>query len=223
MGHARARQGEIVFRTHGGKRCGAGRKPVGERAGVVHARRPRLSGREPVLVTLKMQPRVWNLRTRRVIERLMPALAAARERFGVRVVQFSFQRDHVHLLVEAESECALSRALGGLATRVAKLLNRLMERRGKVFTDRFHGRVLTTPRQVRNALRYVLCNARRHDIAFTGPFDPFSSAAWFHGWCGDFGRPRQEPTVAPARSWQIIDGFLLYGRLDPFAIPGPRA
>jgi hypothetical protein len=50
----------------------------------------------------------------------------------------------------------------GLAIRIAKGLNRLWGRKGKVFEDRFHERVLETPREVRTALAYLVHNARRH-------------------------------------------------------------
>ena len=132
MAKARAPQREIVFHTRGGKRRGAGRKPVGERAGVSHAARPALSGREPVLVTLKMRPHVWNLRARRAFERLLPAFFAACERLGMRLVHFSVQHDHIHLIVEADDATALSRGVQSLSVRIARALNRMMERAGKV-------------------------------------------------------------------------------------------
>ena len=61
--------------------------------------------------------------------------------------------------------------------------NRLWKRLGKVFDDRFYDRVLRTPREVRNALAYVLDNARRHGVVIgPGEPDPFSSGRWFDGW-----------------------------------------
>ncbi|HEY6910167.1 MAG TPA: transposase, partial [Myxococcales bacterium] len=53
------------------------------------------------------------------------ALRAARERVGVRVIHYSIQGNHLHLIVEAESPEALSRAMQGLATRLARRLNQL--------------------------------------------------------------------------------------------------
>ena len=66
---------------------------------------------------------------------------------------------------------------------------------------------------------------RKHGIPFPGPFDPYSSAAWFHGWCAGFEDPipKSQPPIACARSWQLRTGFLLHGRLNPFAVPGPDA
>ncbi|MDG2305834.1 MAG: hypothetical protein P8R42_14555 [Candidatus Binatia bacterium] len=77
--------------------------------------------------------------------------------------------NHLHLIVEAQSELALSRGRQGLLIRIARALNKLMGRRGKVFTGRFHSRVLRTGREIQNALAYVLCNARKHGLARNGP------------------------------------------------------
>jgi REP element-mobilizing transposase RayT len=178
-----------------------------------------------VLVTLKLGQHVWNLRTRRAFERLLPRLAAARERLGMRLVHFSVQRDHIHLLVEACDTMALSRGIQGLSVRIARALNRMMHRRGKVFADRFHHRVLTTPRQVRNALAYVLCNARKHGHA---PWkhdwlDPYSSAPAFDGWRS---LDRDDDCVAAliivnARTWLLAIGWRRGGgSIDPDHCPG---
>ena len=42
--------------------------------------------------------------------------------------------------------------------RIARVLNKLWRRRGRVFADRYHDRILKTPREVKNALVYVLAN-----------------------------------------------------------------
>ena len=166
--------------SRGGKRKGAGRKPKGENAGVPHLRRPQFAARHPVHVTMRMLSGVGYLRgfsRKRAIE---DAFRAAKERFGVRVVHYSIQGNHLHLIVEADQPSALSRAMQGLAIRLARSLNRLAGRIGKVFSDRFHSHVLKTLREVANAIRYVLENFRHHlreDVAPEG-VDPCSSTGW---------------------------------------------
>jgi putative transposase len=154
----RPAQQQIAFGGRGGVRPGAGRKPKGPRAGVPHVARPALSGREPLLITMKVADHVWNLRARRAFDRVMRSFAAAQQRFGTRLVQYSVQRDHIHLIAEAVDEVSLSRSMQGLAVRIARTINRLMDRKGAVFADRYHERVLRTPRQTRWAIRYVLTN-----------------------------------------------------------------
>src|SRR5204862_6807235 len=94
---------------------------------------------------------------------------------------------------EADDARGLGRGMKGLCVRIARALNRLWKRVGSVFSDRYHARVLRTPREVRNALNYVLHNAARHGSRLGGP-DPCSSGAWFDGWRHDLGLTR----VAPA-------------------------
>jgi putative transposase len=109
-----------------------------------------------------MRPGVGYLRTQSRFELIRGALGAASDRFGMRVVHFSVQGNHLHLIVEAEGRDALSKSMKGLAVRVAVGLNRLAGRRGTVFADRYHVHVLATPREVANTLRYVLENHRKH-------------------------------------------------------------
>jgi len=75
-----------------------------------------------------------------------------------------------------------------LGARLARAVNRVFRRSGPVLADRYHVRVLRTPREVRNALAYVLLNARRHAaqvgrmVSRALRIDPASSGRWFDGW-----------------------------------------
>ena len=115
------------FRSWGGKRRGAGRKPTGERAGVRHQTREVLKARFPVHVTWRMRKNVWNLRSRRCFGVLARAFWRGADRFGFKLVHYSVQGNHLHLLVEARDERALSRGMNGLGVRVARGLNRVMK------------------------------------------------------------------------------------------------
>lgn len=185
--------------TWGGRRDNAGRKPMSGRRRVHHQTRPTHDPRCPIHVTLRTRPGVPSLRNATVFPVVRTALAAASTaRF--RLVQFSVQVDHVHLLVEADDTNALQRGLQGLAIRVARAANRVVGRRGKVWWDRYHARLLRTPREVRNALLYVLQNVRKH-LPGTRGADPCSSAPWFVGW-RTLLRPTSTPApVAKARTW----------------------
>ncbi len=150
-------------RGRGGARKNAGRKPKGDRAGVSHLARAHVSGREPLHVGLRLCRGLPNLRWPKVfavVERAFAETAAARDDF--RVTHYSVQGNHLHLIVEVESGTALSRGMQALTIRMAKALNRLAKRSGRVFADRFWSRLLATPREVRHAINYVLGNARQH-------------------------------------------------------------
>ena len=241
---ARGSQLAFAFRTWGGKRKGAGRPPKGNTAGVSHLRRPSFSRHHPVHVTLRVAAGVPSLRGGRLFEAVRFALAAGRERFGFRLVHYSVQSNHLHLIAEALDSRALTRGMQGLSVRIARSVNRMLARRGPLFADRYHSRALTTPRAVHFALRYVLLNARKHHTQTradsqsaevpTGFVDSRSSAAWFD----DFVRPRElafgaaqtrarwraasgvESPVAAAETWLLRLGYRRYGGFDVDDEPG---
>jgi REP element-mobilizing transposase RayT len=186
-------QVEMVFRTHGGKRPGAGRKPNRKHPGERHAARPEHNPRHPVHVTIRVVGSVDGLRRKDIYLALREATLVSAKREDFRIVQMCIQRDHVHLLVEADSKRALSNGIRGFSISAARQINKAItarggdRRTGRVIGDRFHARPLTSPRAVRNALAYILLNWRHHgeDLAphtQTWKVDPFSSGATFSGW-----------------------------------------
>jgi putative transposase len=159
----------------GGKRKGAGRPrtPGRLRRCVPHLRRPRLAARFPVHVTWRMSHGVWNLRSRRSFTRLRRAFYTSAVRFGYRIVHYAVMGNHMHLIVEARDEGALAIGMQSLGIRIAQSLNRLMERKGRVLSDRYHARILKTPTEVRTCVHYLQTNAQKH-YKVPGP-DPFTS------------------------------------------------
>jgi putative transposase len=124
-------------------------------------------------------------------------------------VHFSVQRDHVHLIVEASDATALSRGMRGLAIRCALGVNRALGRCGALWSDRYHALALSTPRMVRNALVYVLANARKH-LAFVG-IDPCSSARWFDGFADARPASPGDPPTRLPRTWLLRLGWRRHG------------
>ena len=221
-----SRQLAFRFRTWGGARPGAGRPRVAG-AGLPHTPRPALAARFPVHVTVRMAGHVYNLRSRRCFAVIAAAVERARDRAGMRLVQFSAQGNHVHLIAEASNARALARGVQGLSVRMARGLNRVMGRNGRVFADRYHARILKTPREVRFALRYVLLNFLKHARRSSRPWrnlplDPFSSAGRFDGWSRPTSwRPVVPVTVAPPGTWLLDNGWRRHGLLDPDERPPP--
>ena len=210
---------ELRPRTWGGKRPRAGRKPSGRKVGVPHRARPVHDARHPVHVTLRTCHGLPSLRMDPIFPAVRRGLAQA-SRGGLRVLQFSVQHDHVHLLVEALDVRVLSRGLQGLAIRIAKGVNRILGRRGRVWSDRFHARALRTPREVRNALVYVLHNWKKHVPGARG-LDWRSSAIWFQGWRVPIQSMKgRSPVVAP-RTWLAAIAWRRLGLLHPDDRPAP--
>jgi REP element-mobilizing transposase RayT len=129
--------------------------------------------------------------------------AALRERF--RIVHVSLQKTHVHLLVEAENKAALARGMQGFTISAARHINTALgdgagRRCGKVFADRYHLKVITSPTQAHHAIRYTLSNWRHHGedregLASTWLVDPFSSGILFPDWA----ELQDQPLMWPMR------------------------
>src|SRR4029079_2153627 len=104
-------------------------------------------------------------RTTRIVHEIERTFAAGCARAGFRLVHYSLQGNHAHLIVEVRDRGALGCGMKAIGARLARAVNRVAGRTGRVLADRYHSRLLDTPREVRNALRYVLLNARRHAAA----------------------------------------------------------
>jgi REP element-mobilizing transposase RayT len=223
----RASQMVLAFRSRGGRRKGAGRKRKPGFLRLPHSARERINERLPAHVTLKMMPRVPSLRLQPAFAVVKRAILARGASASFRILEFSVQDDHVHLLVEADDNPTLARGVQGLNVRIARGINKLRKKAGTVFRDRYHSRVLKTPREVTNALKYVLLNGAKH-IAQSGRrvargwLDPRSSAPSFDGWTEKRSTsPRRE--LPRARSWLLARGWReKCGLIDPADVPGVR-
>src|SRR6184192_2374479 len=199
----RERQGDLFLpkkrKVRPGVKLGRPRKNP-KRAGAPHLKRPTHKKQYPVHVVLRVASVLGSLRKRFMYRALREATIACAMRElayddvkgAFRIVHLSIQRTHVHLLVEADNKLALSRGMQSFQISAAKHINRaysvkakLVERRrGNVFVDRYHAEEITSPRQARRALAYVLNNWRKHDedrheYAKSWPIDPFSSGFMF--------------------------------------------
>ena len=230
-------QGEL-FRQHGGKRRGAGRPPKGPRSSERHKRRPAVRASQPVHVVLRCEPAVGSLRMRDLYHAIRWATVAMAKRDDCRIIHASIQGSHVHLIVEAKDRLRLARGIQAFQISAAQRINRAISKRtgvrrtGRVFVDRYHATILTSPRQVRHALAYVLNNWRRHGedrrgLARTWTMDPFSSGVLFDGW-KERERERFIPplpeTYRPlvvwfARSWLLTTGWRRHGLISVAEVP----
>jgi REP element-mobilizing transposase RayT len=185
----------------------------------------------PSHVTLRLRSVTPSLRCRRFLRELRPSLRKACERGGFRVVHYSVQRNHLHLLVESAGKEALGRGMKAISARVARAAQRSFGLRGPVLHGRYHLRILRTPREVRRALAYVLLNARkhwwqRHQALPPVRLDAASSGRWFDGWRrvpGSREPPSEAPgfrEVATPRTWLLSIGWRRHGLVDPAEIPG---
>jgi REP element-mobilizing transposase RayT len=157
--------------------------------------------------------------TREVLARTLAQPCSVAE---FRLVHYSVQSNHLHLVCEADGGRTLARGMQSLAVRIALRLNHLWKRIGSVFADRYHSRILRTPREVRNVLAYVLNNALKHGVRLLRREpDPHSSGRWFDGW-RDW-RPPSIPDASPtslAKTWLLAVGWRRHGLIQIAEVPG---
>ncbi|HEX2692150.1 MAG TPA: transposase [Kofleriaceae bacterium] len=234
-----------LWKPRGGKRRGAGRKPKGRRAGSPHKTRPALNARYPVHVVLRVIGAVGNLRRRFTYRAIREATLTTARREDFRIVHVSIQRTHVHLLVEADHKDALASGMQGFQISAAKHVNAAISkgkpgprRRGTVFPDRYHAEIITSPRQARHALSYVLGNWRKHQEDRVAPMstwtiDWFSSAVMFPGWAeyAEYGAEsflwRGSGTYDPLvvyqpKTWLLREGWKKAGSISYRDVPSTK-
>ena len=203
--------------TWGGKRRGSGRKATGKfgrdaagraRPGVRHQKRRWDGARIPLHVTVRALPGAPSLRSFWAAAVIGALLKRRAERaLPCRVVHFSLQKDHLHMLVEADDQPALSRGMQGLLSGLARVINRATGNRGKLWSDRYHARSLRTPTEVRHCIVYVLRNHLKHGEAAASLVDPLTSAAWFDGFANREPLRRDAAPVAPPATWLLRAGW----------------
>src|SRR5215467_6706792 len=208
----------------GGARKGAGRKPRG-RPSMPHDARAKVDPRYPLQVTIRAAPGLPSLRSTRVFRALRRAIGhASVDRF--RVIHFSIQQDHGHFIVEGDEARRARGGMHGLAIRLALAVNRALGRRkGKVVGDRYHVRPLTTPRQMRISMVYVLLNFRKH-LRAPACVDPRSSGPHFSGWQHAPAAPDEPPATASPATWMARAGWIRAGgplRVEEHPASSPRA
>lgn len=219
--------------SHGGARPGAGRPPKGEFAGHPHKGREAFRAKHPLHVVMRTLAVARNLRRPVIHEAVRSALTTIGKHEDCRVVHLSIQRDHLHLLVEADNREALAHGMRAFQISLAKRINRALSspakprRRGQIFADRYESIVLDSPRAVRDALVYVLNAWRKFEKPAPRALDPYSSALVFDGWkepITDADTSDLAPLVLwPPRTALLSSGWRSTGRIARGELPAPPA
>jgi REP element-mobilizing transposase RayT len=222
-------------------RAKGGRPAKGPRPSERHETRPSFRKYDPQHVVIRATDEIGTLRRREMYKAVRKALVTTFTRSNFRIVHLSIQGTHIHLLIEADDKTALSRGMQAFQISAAKHLNAAMAqrtgrpRRGNVFVDRYHARIIRTPKQARNALAYVLNNWRKHrenrnQMAreHRWKLDPFSSAPTFEGWRDIDVRAVAWPAtyeplpVWEPKTWLLREGWKKHGLISSTEIPSDK-
>ncbi|MFZ5889659.1 MAG: transposase [Myxococcota bacterium] len=141
-----------------------------------------------------------------------------------RICEFSAQPDHVHMIVEADDQAALVDGMRGFEIRTSRRMNRLLMERGGFFADRWHGRALTSPRNTRNAIVYVLANHAKHSGERPcASVDRYSSAPYFRDFIEFRGRAPYETSADLLGAEYDAEEILSRESCDRTLLPVARA
>lgn len=150
----------------GGKRAGAGRKLTPGRArSAPHRVRVLNVSRHPILVTMRTLPEIPSLRTPRIRALFASVLSAQQDRphaRGFEITAHAMAPKELHMIVERSASgglagsakaqaTALRARMSGVFIAFARRLNAVLGRKGKVWSDRWQGRELTTAQDLRAA------------------------------------------------------------------------
>ncbi len=151
--------------NRGGRRPYCGRKRIHSK-GVAHRTREKVSDRTPMHINFKYRTQI---KTKFCLRLLKRAILNAR-RHGLRVNHYSLQSNHIHLIVEAETNQILTKGMRSLTVTFAKGLQQ-----GKIQVERYHLHVLRAVREIKNAILYVLFNQQKHEKGKFSRIDEYSS------------------------------------------------
>ena len=212
--------GLVARGQRGGYRANAGR-PRGRVSQLMpHLTREEVTPRDVLHVTVRCVEGLPSLRREAPRDVIEPILGAEREKKGFRLIHYAIRENHLHLICEADDALALARGIQRITARIARALNRLFGRKGRVFADRYHRRTATTPREVHTLLRYVLLNDHKDSWErgeIVEGIDPYSSGRWFDGWTDGVRAPPRDndhtPAVARPTCWLLTTGWRRHGRI----------
>ncbi len=179
---------------------------------------------EVLHLTLKLKRGLQSLRRGKTFEAIKRSFYKYSLREGFRLVHFSVQHNHLHLIAEADSKASLTQAMQRLMVSLARQLNFVWQKltgqwTGRIFKERYHQHVIRNPNEVRAALLYVLRNAFKHGEIRQGEQDFYSSARYFDGFCK--GRPQAPPEnlITEATAWLLTTGWRALGLIESYELP----
>lgn len=148
-------------------------RPAKNDAGIRHTKRPDLTRPSSLHLTVKIEKSKANLKNKNVLAILKKAIFNAR-RQGLKVIHYSLEYDHIHLIIEADNNRTLGKGMQAFGVTLAKAINRMRKVKGQVYKHRYHFRQITSSRQLKNVMTYIFNNGVKHKTSATA-LSPFNS------------------------------------------------
>ncbi len=191
---------------------------------ISHRQRPLLRKKEVLHLTLKLRRGLQSLRRGKTFEAITRSFYKYSLREGFRLVHFSVQHDHLHLIAEADSKSGLTQAMQRLMVSLARQLNFVWLKvtgkwTGRVFKERYHQHVIRNPKEARAALLYVLRNVLKHCEIRRGEQDRYSSARYFDGFSKAKPQAPPDKLIVKATAWLLTDGWQASGLIKSYEVP----
>jgi REP element-mobilizing transposase RayT len=139
---------------------GAGRKAIHDR-GIRHISRDPIKRITPLHLTIKIESKKAGIKNKNILTALHHSIKKARI-LGLRILHYTLEFDHVHLLVEADNNERLGRGMQSFGISFSKGINKIKQMKGRVFKTRYHFRKLKTLTEIKNVLKYILRNGIKH-------------------------------------------------------------
>jgi putative transposase len=200
----------------GGRRPGAGRKRI-HSTGVSHLKREVVTKRVPQHINFKFKCSIRNKDSLKLLKRSIKNA----QKMGLKIIHFSLQSNHIHLITEAENNEVLTKGMRALTITFAKGLNK-----GRVQLERYHLHVLKTLREIKHAVQYVLFNEQKHTKNKISKVTGYSSILYLKNGLNlvrNFAK-KNKITLQIENPWEEINlprpsGYLLSKALEDLGLP----
>jgi hypothetical protein len=128
--------------------------------------REKVNQKMPLHINFSYKTQIRNKDTLMLLKR---AILNARLK-GLKIIHYSMQTNHIHIIVEAMDNKILTTGMRSLTVTFAKGL-----KKEKIQVKRYHLHILRTLREAKNAIRYVLFNQQKHETSKYSRIDEVSS------------------------------------------------
>ena len=138
----------------------AGRPAIHDK-GIRHTTRPLIKKPTPLHLTIKVRENKADIQNKIVLKSLHRAIMRGRLK-GLKIIHYTLEYNHVHILVEAKNNRVLHQGMQSFGITLSKAINRFKKAKGTVYKHRYHFRQISSLRDLRNVVKYILNNGVKH-------------------------------------------------------------